>query len=268
MAGTSGFPWSAAKTLQTYRTPVTSAASPPYYRRFMFVLLLLLIAAPLAAQDAGLTPFQEHKAQALLREKLPCLGCHELAGEGGRIAPSLSTVGQRRDPAYIRAIISDPQALVPGAPMPRTPMPPSTRDLIVRYLSRGARPLSQAESTVYRAGGAPSTHQARAGRGPENVTATYALWCSTCHGARGDGNGPNAKFLPVAPAVHSSAQRMSVRSDDALFDAIAGGGAIMGMSPRMPAFGETLSTSQIRALVSYIRTLCQCQGPAWSRDAR
>jgi mono/diheme cytochrome c family protein len=59
---------------------------------------------------------------------------------------------------------------------------------------------------------------------------------------------------------------MSVRSDDVLYGAIAGGGAIMNRSPRMPAFGETLPDAQIRALVRYIRTLCGCEGPAWSRD--
>src|SRR5262245_17231090 len=112
----------------------------------MFVLLLLLVAAPLASQDVGLTPFQEQKALALLRDQLPCLGCHELGGDGGHSAPSLSTVGQRRSAAYIRAIVNDPQSVVPGAAMPKTPMPPGTRDLIVKYLGRGARSSSSAES--------------------------------------------------------------------------------------------------------------------------
>jgi len=61
---------------------------------------------------------------------------------------------------------------------------------------------------------------------------------------------------------------MSVRSDDALFDAIAGGGAVMGKSVRMPPFGATFSPSEIRSLVAYIRTLCMCKGPAWSLDGR
>jgi mono/diheme cytochrome c family protein len=34
----------------------------------------------------------------------------------------------------------------------------------------------------------------------------------------------------------------------------------------MPAFGGSLGTPDIRALVAYIRTLCKCQGPQWSRD--
>ena len=70
----------------------------------------------------------------------------------------------------------------------------------------------------------------------------------------------------MPPAVHASAAQMSLRSDDVLFDAIAGGGWVMGKSPRMPAFGETLSTAEIRSLAGYIRTLCSCRGPRWSTD--
>jgi hypothetical protein len=39
----------------------------------------------------------------------------------------------------------------------------------------------------------------------------------------------------------------------------------MGRSPRMPAFGATLTSAEIRALVRHIRTLCRCEGPSWSR---
>jgi mono/diheme cytochrome c family protein len=59
---------------------------------------------------------------------------------------------------------------------------------------------------------------------------------------------------------------MGKRPDDSLFDAIAGGGAIMGKSPRMPAFAGSLTPAEIRSLVAYIRTLCACSAPAWSRD--
>jgi mono/diheme cytochrome c family protein len=226
----------------------------------MYVCLLLLIALPLTAQEAAapraLTSFQVAKARSLLRSQLPCLGCHELDGEGGRVAPALTTIAQRRSAAYIRAMIEDPQRVVPGAAMPRTEMPRNTRDVIIRYLARDARdgeppPLSSPPS------GAPQ---------PVSPQALYTKWCASCHGVRGQGDGPDARRQPVAPAVHASARAMSLRSDDALFDVIAGGGRVAGKSARMPAFGATLSPSEIRALVGYIRTLCNCEGPAWSRD--
>jgi hypothetical protein len=59
---------------------------------------------------------------------------------------------------------------------------------------------------------------------------------------------------------------MSTRSDDALYDAIAAGGLVMNRSPRMPAFGASLTPDEIQSLVRHIRELCGCQAPAWSRD--
>jgi mono/diheme cytochrome c family protein len=225
----------------------------------MLACLLLVIALPLAAQEAtapqSLTPFQMAKARALLRSQLPCLGCHELDGDGGRIAPSLTTVAQRRSAGYIRAMVEDPQRVVPGAAMPRTEMPRATRDVITRYLARAAR-----------AGDPPAPAPARDARQSVSPQVLYAKWCASCHGERGLGDGPDARRQPVAPAVHASAAAMSQRSDDALFDVIAGGGLVAGKSARMPAFGATLSPSEIRALVGYIRTLFNCEGPAWSRD--
>ncbi len=213
----------------------------------------LLLAAPLQAQPAPLTPFATQKAERLLRDKLSCLGCHRLGGEGGMLAAALDSVRLRRSPAYIAAIISDPQRVVAGAAMPMERMPASDRALIVRYL--GGDPAA-----VYVA---PSLSALPLDTNP---AAIYARWCAGCHGATGRGDGPNAARLPVAPAKHAVAAVTSLRSDDALFDTVHGGGGIMNRSVRMPAFGGSLSSAQIRGLVGYIRTLCQCRGPAWSRD--
>src|SRR5204863_372353 len=84
--------------------------------------------ARFAAQAPGITPFKEAKARVLLHTQLPCLGCHELDGEGGRVAPSFTNIAARRNAAYIGAIIDDPQRVVPGAAMPNTPMPASVRE--------------------------------------------------------------------------------------------------------------------------------------------
>jgi mono/diheme cytochrome c family protein len=209
-------------------------------------------ALPVVAAAQPLSAFASNKAEKLLRDKHSCLGCHALKGDGGQLAPSLHDVRTRRDAAYIAAMVSDPQHTKPGASMPRTRMPVSELTLIVRYL--GGDPAKIIVNPA-----PPPTAVA-------NGKQLYTQWCAGCHGMTGKGNGPNAKALPVAPAKHSDAKAMSARSDDALFDTIEAGGAIMNKHHRMPAFGGSLGTPEIRALVTYIRTLCQCQGPAWSRD--
>jgi len=212
-----------------------------------------------AAAASDLSPFARAKAEALLRDQLPCLGCHTLDGKGGKLAPELATVRSRRDAAYVARVVVDPQATVPGTLMPHTPMPHEWRTLIVRYLGGDV-------SVVDAAGAAPRNDAAASA---DSTGATlYARYCTGCHGPQGKGDGPNATSLPVPPARHASKDAMSARPDDALYDTIAGGGTIMNRSPRMPAYGTTLLPAQIRALVRHIRSLCQCQGPAWSTDGQ
>jgi cytochrome c oxidase cbb3-type subunit 3 len=222
---------------------------------------LLAHAHPAAAQPraslGNISAFGVRKAQTLLREQLPCLGCHAFGDSGGRLAPDLATVRERRSEAYIAAMVDDPQRTVPGSAMPKTAMLPATRDAIVQYLTSLPGDGRQA---------APATAPPAAMSAATDGAALYGRWCAGCHGATGRGDGPNARHLPVRPTAHADAAAMSARSDDVLFDTIGGGGAVMNRSPRMPAFGETLSDTQMRALVRYIRTLCSCQGPAWSRD--
>lgn len=203
----------------------------------------------------SLTPFAVRKAEVLLRDHLPCLGCHTLNGSGGHIGPDLSSVRSRRSREFIAAMVADPQRVVPGSAMPKTLMLSSTQDLIVQYLQ--TRPGNVA-SDVAAAGRAPPL-------AAPSGAALYAQWCAACHGARGKGDGPNAPNLPVPPADHTDRSTMSLRPDDSLYDTIAGGGAIMNRSARMPAFGATLTPNEMHALVEHIRTLCRCQGPDWSR---
>ena len=208
-----------------------------------------------------ITPFAAAEAVALMRDRLPCLGCHQLDGQGGRIGPDLTSVAQRRSPAFIHAMVADPQGTLPGTVMPKTPMPKEVLDLVVSYLATREAPTSPPQDP-------PRSPPAPPRASPPDGAALYARYCTSCHGERGKGDGPNARYLPVPPAVHAAAKPMALRPDDVLYDMIAGGGYIMNRSNRMPAFGATLRPDEIRALVAHLRVLCACAGPAWSRDGR
>lgn len=256
----------------------------------------------------ALSAFGAAKARTLLEQKLSCLGCHALDGVGGRVGPDLARAGERLTPEYLAAIVSDPEHAMPGTIMPAAAMPRATRELIIAFLAargatrpaggdatadakdeRGAsnetgqtRGFSERAAEVDRAGylsliDHPITYPPVLSvmeRGPPSHAITdptarmYATQCAVCHGAHGRGDGYNARYLRVQPAVHASADSMSRRPDDTLFDGIHAGGAILGGSPEMPAFGGSLSAARIADLVGYIRSLCNCRQPSWAGDGR
>ena len=85
--------------------------------------------------------------------------------------------------------------------------------------------------------------------------ADYSLFCASCHGSAGQGDGPLATTLDPKPAKHSDGDYMNGLSDDYLFRVIAEGGPAVGKSPLMAAWGGTLSEARIQDLVAFIRTL-------------
>jgi mono/diheme cytochrome c family protein len=87
----------------------------------------------------------------------------------------------------------------------------------------------------------------------------YQTYCIACHGASGKGDGPAAKTLPVKPADHTRANVMNQHTDRYLFEVISKGGASVGKSSQMPAWGAVLKEAQIQEVVGYIRTLTSVQ---------
>jgi mono/diheme cytochrome c family protein len=159
-------------------------------------------------------------------------------------------------------MVEDPQGTVPGTMMPKVPMPAASRDLIVAYLTdRAGSSRPQAAASRER-----TAQRAPLPAGETGARAIYSRFCAPCHGAQGRGDGPNASHLPVRPAAHADSAYMSGRTDDRLFDAVYSGGYPLGRSATMPAFGETLTALETWSLVSYLRELCRCSGPAWSMD--
>jgi len=231
-------------------------------------LLLSTVASaqgtPGVLRQPSVSPFAAAKARGLMRDRLPCTGCHALEGKGGRIGPDLSRVAERRPADYVRRMIEDPQRTAPMSIMPKVPMAPSTRELIIAYVARAAT----AAVPAVRAGKADTAaHQSSAlSRGARDAAVLYGRYCAPCHGARGRGDGPNAAYLSVPPTAHADSALMARRSDDRLFDAIYSGGYPLGRSVAMPAYGETFTRQEVWSLVRYLRQLCKCSGPGWSTD--
>lgn len=83
---------------------------------------------------------------------------------------------------------------------------------------------------------------------------TYQLYCTTCHGPQGKGDGPAAPKNPP-PADHSDAAYMGKLDDPYLYRVIQRGGAAVGKSPLMAPWGGVLADEQIRDVIAYLRTL-------------
>lgn len=89
----------------------------------------------------------------------------------------------------------------------------------------------------------------------------YVHYCAQCHGPKGDGKGPNAAALTVAPKNHTDAKEMAKLSDKDMFTAINEGGGSVGKSTAMPVWGKTMTADEINDLVLHLRKLCNCKGP-------
>jgi mono/diheme cytochrome c family protein len=96
----------------------------------------------------------------------------------------------------------------------------------------------------------------------------YLTYCTGCHGAGGKGNGPAARSLPVKPADHTNGAIMNRHSDEYLLAVISKGGAQVGRSPMMPAWGAVLKENQIKDIIVYIRILGRDLPTATQADVR
>jgi len=93
-----------------------------------------------------------------------------------------------------------------------------------------------------------------------DAKALYRHWCSQCHGLEGRGDGVNSTpDMSINPRDHTDASFMSTRSDEQFEDVIRGGGTRVAKSPLMPPWGATLTDEEIKALVGYLRELCNCE---------
>src|SRR5262245_25892590 len=93
--------------------------------------LLLLAAAPALAADPK-TPAQQ--GQQVFKDQ-GCYGCHTVGKTGTPIAPDLSTIGAKRDRAYLTRWLRDPLSQRPTAHMPKLQLSEAEVTALAAYLS-------------------------------------------------------------------------------------------------------------------------------------
>lgn len=62
-----------------------------------------------------------------------CNDCHTILGIGGYFAPELTTVVNRRDPAWLATFVADPQVAKPGSTMPNQALTASQANQMVAF---------------------------------------------------------------------------------------------------------------------------------------
>lgn len=88
----------------------------------------------------------------------------------------------------------------------------------------------------------------------------YTNTCVSCHGPEGKGDGVAAAALDPKPRNLSDGAYVSTLSNEHLYKVISEGGASVGLSPMMAAWGGVLSEQDINDVIAYLRQdICKCQ---------
>src|SRR5690625_1828214 len=83
--------------------------------------------------------------------------------------------------------------------------------------------------------------------------AKFKQLCATCHGDSGHGDGPASAALNPKPRDMTDHEWQESVDDDHIRTVIKDGGAAVGLSPTMTAFGHALSEEDLDNLVAFIR---------------
>ena len=87
-----------------------------------------------------------------------------------------------------------------------------------------------------------------------NAQNTFNTVCATCHGTSGHGDGPAGMALDPRPASFGEAEFWETRDEASIFKVIKEGGAAVGRSPLMVAWGASFNDDQIRQLTEHVMT--------------
>ena len=83
----------------------------------------------------------------------------------------------------------------------------------------------------------------------------YTMFCVSCHGEKGDGNGPAGAALTPKPTNFTDGANAARLTDEYVYKMVKDGGAANGKSPMMIAWGSTMKDDELRHVSAYVLKL-------------
>ncbi|MBL9038675.1 MAG: c-type cytochrome [Archangium sp.] len=116
-------------------------------------------------------------------------------------------------------------------------------------------------ATVAVAGGGaakPAAPGFTLGGDPSRGAASFKLYCTSCHGEGGAGDGAASAALNPKPANFTDAARAAEVTDEFVYKMIKDGGAANGRSALMVAWGPVLADdAKVRDVAAFVRSLAK-----------
>lgn len=119
-----------------------------------------------------------------------------------------------------------------------------------------------AQAEVKRASASAETPSEKPVLAPMAPEVAFATICATCHGASGDGAGPAGAALHPKPANFQDPAFWETRDREHIAKVIRLGGAAVGRSPMMPAFGAQFDEAAARRLADHLSAQFRPKAPS------
>lgn len=185
---------------------------------------------------------------AEIYKKFSCLGCHQIKEDGqkigGPISVTLYDAGNRYNLDWWSRFAENPQDFTPHSGEYLADLSMLGARYIIGYLMT----LGVEDFKYFEPWKTDHFKKADSKRG----ATVYKEYCTQCHGAKGEGDGPGAAGLEPKPAVHAK-MALSQFPEDYLYNVIYYGGKSVGKSPNMPDWGLTIPPQGIADLIAYLR---------------
>lgn len=177
-----------------------------------------------------------------------CIGCHQIEQNGKLVgAPqsaNLAHAGKRYNVDWLYRFAVNPQDFTPHSGEFLADVSGLGLHYIVAYVAS----LGVDNFPFYEPWTSAEFNNASVERGQ----VIYKEYCSQCHGASGQGDGPAADALTPRPAVHANIPFDQLPTEY-LYNVIYHGGRSVGKSTNMPYWGLTIGQQGTADVIAYLK---------------